>query len=272
MSLVKCPECGREISDEAKTCPGCGYGIFSHSIQEKNKIKDEITIKQEKALGRIPKLMGILFLIPPIIYFLNKVILTRMVEMFYYYHGQHLDLFMRGIAVDIIRSAGVCIIFLLISIGWFVICKTRIPSFIGLCVLSITMLGASLADIGNVVQAYRFLINMGASLELRNFIQCLAELFFYFVMFIAILMFAIVVITAFDIKVLDVVANFMIIASFVIWEITKIASATFYRLPITDVVNWVFSDLYYLSVLISFIIAFLVMKKKIRYAISEIKK
>lgn len=27
MALIKCPECGKEISDSAKTCPNCGYPI-----------------------------------------------------------------------------------------------------------------------------------------------------------------------------------------------------------------------------------------------------
>ncbi len=27
MGLIECPECGREISDRAKKCPGCGYPI-----------------------------------------------------------------------------------------------------------------------------------------------------------------------------------------------------------------------------------------------------
>lgn len=25
MALIKCPECGKEISDTAKSCPNCGY-------------------------------------------------------------------------------------------------------------------------------------------------------------------------------------------------------------------------------------------------------
>jgi len=25
MALIRCPECGREISDKATACPGCGY-------------------------------------------------------------------------------------------------------------------------------------------------------------------------------------------------------------------------------------------------------
>lgn len=24
MALIKCPECGKEISDKAKSCPNCG--------------------------------------------------------------------------------------------------------------------------------------------------------------------------------------------------------------------------------------------------------
>ena len=27
MALIKCPECGREISDKALTCPNCGFPI-----------------------------------------------------------------------------------------------------------------------------------------------------------------------------------------------------------------------------------------------------
>ena len=27
MAIIKCPECGREISDKAKICPNCGYAM-----------------------------------------------------------------------------------------------------------------------------------------------------------------------------------------------------------------------------------------------------
>ena len=33
MALVKCPECGKEISDKASNCPGCGYPIESQKIE-----------------------------------------------------------------------------------------------------------------------------------------------------------------------------------------------------------------------------------------------
>ena len=32
MALITCPECGREISDQAQTCPGCGYPIGQKRI------------------------------------------------------------------------------------------------------------------------------------------------------------------------------------------------------------------------------------------------
>lgn len=34
MALIKCPECGREISSFAKACPNCGYPIIN-DIQER---------------------------------------------------------------------------------------------------------------------------------------------------------------------------------------------------------------------------------------------
>ncbi len=49
MALIKCPGCGREISDKAASCPGCGCpsSEFFHSVYEDNrteldKIADDI--------------------------------------------------------------------------------------------------------------------------------------------------------------------------------------------------------------------------------------
>lgn len=33
MSLIKCPECGREVSDKARACPHCGFAV-SEAVQE----------------------------------------------------------------------------------------------------------------------------------------------------------------------------------------------------------------------------------------------
>lgn len=38
MALIKCPECGKEISDKAKSCPGCGCPISSSTKIVKIKL------------------------------------------------------------------------------------------------------------------------------------------------------------------------------------------------------------------------------------------
>ena len=46
MALIKCPECGREISDKALSCPACGY-----QVNKTNKIKVYVNV--------IPIILGI---------------------------------------------------------------------------------------------------------------------------------------------------------------------------------------------------------------------
>ena len=38
MALIKCPECGKEISDTVKTCPNCGYKKSKKEISKKKLI------------------------------------------------------------------------------------------------------------------------------------------------------------------------------------------------------------------------------------------
>lgn len=40
MALIKCPECGKEVSDKADVCPSCGYPI--KKVEEK-KQKESVT-------------------------------------------------------------------------------------------------------------------------------------------------------------------------------------------------------------------------------------
>lgn len=40
MAMIKCPECGKEVSENAAKCPGCGYPIKSEKKKEK-KMKEE---------------------------------------------------------------------------------------------------------------------------------------------------------------------------------------------------------------------------------------
>lgn len=44
MALVKCPECGNEISDKAKTCPACGWSNSAISARKKVNRWSVITI------------------------------------------------------------------------------------------------------------------------------------------------------------------------------------------------------------------------------------
>ena len=56
MALIKCPECGREkVSDTADACPGCGYGIKEHLINQREEKKkhtkeEERGYKKEEAV------------------------------------------------------------------------------------------------------------------------------------------------------------------------------------------------------------------------------
>lgn len=44
MALVKCPECGNEISDKAKSCPACGWSNSAVSARKKVNRWSVITI------------------------------------------------------------------------------------------------------------------------------------------------------------------------------------------------------------------------------------
>lgn len=47
MALIKCPECGKEISDKASSCPGCGYPIKQGTL-------DSSILKSEEASSDTP--------------------------------------------------------------------------------------------------------------------------------------------------------------------------------------------------------------------------
>lgn len=42
MSLIKCPECGKEISDKASSCPSCGYPINNIEVETE---QDRVNIR-----------------------------------------------------------------------------------------------------------------------------------------------------------------------------------------------------------------------------------
>lgn len=56
MSLVKCPECGREnVSDSAESCPNCGYGIKKHFDQIKRAQEIERNHQMKLNMVKMPE-------------------------------------------------------------------------------------------------------------------------------------------------------------------------------------------------------------------------
>lgn len=51
MALIKCPECGKEISDKTKKCPECGYPI--KKLNKKSGTKRKIIISLIIVIGII---------------------------------------------------------------------------------------------------------------------------------------------------------------------------------------------------------------------------
>lgn len=47
MSLIKCPECGKDnVSDSAVSCPSCGYNIQAHIVKKQKQEENEKTLQQ----------------------------------------------------------------------------------------------------------------------------------------------------------------------------------------------------------------------------------
>lgn len=55
MALIKCPECRKEVSDSAVSCPNCGYGIKTHF----EKIKEIIFVSLLEPLDYDKKINGL---------------------------------------------------------------------------------------------------------------------------------------------------------------------------------------------------------------------
>lgn len=54
MAIIKCPECGHNVSDKAKSCPNCGYVLEIDPIE-----KDDEDFNEQKSTD----LMGILIVL-----------------------------------------------------------------------------------------------------------------------------------------------------------------------------------------------------------------
>ena len=66
MSLVKCPECGSEISNQATTCPRCGASLANENVAEKSEMNE---------LDNVLDMPWLSFIFPPvgiILYFVRR--------------------------------------------------------------------------------------------------------------------------------------------------------------------------------------------------------
>lgn len=41
MAMIKCPECGKEVSDKARSCPNCGNPMTDNQL---SFVKDKLTL------------------------------------------------------------------------------------------------------------------------------------------------------------------------------------------------------------------------------------
>ncbi|MBQ9270191.1 MAG: zinc ribbon domain-containing protein [Oscillospiraceae bacterium] len=76
MALIRCPECNREISDQAAACPGCGYPLIRTSPDETEeklaavKARDRLFLKRTGLI-----LLGLIVLILALVILTTRGIL-----------------------------------------------------------------------------------------------------------------------------------------------------------------------------------------------------
>ncbi len=54
MALIKCPECGKQVSDKAEACPNCGYPVASGHSEWAWGAAPAWEADDEPALGKPP--------------------------------------------------------------------------------------------------------------------------------------------------------------------------------------------------------------------------
>lgn len=53
MALITCPECGKQISDKAECCIGCGYPLKYLKVQENSEVQTDTRTELEKLVDEI---------------------------------------------------------------------------------------------------------------------------------------------------------------------------------------------------------------------------
>lgn len=64
MALVKCPDCGKEVSTEAKACPHCGRPSTSSTPTQPTPTQPVTVVRREagayEALGAVASILGVI--------------------------------------------------------------------------------------------------------------------------------------------------------------------------------------------------------------------
>ncbi|WP_422843570.1 zinc ribbon domain-containing protein [Acidovorax sp. M2(2025)] len=55
MALVRCPECGREVSSHAPACPGCGYPLQARGAPAP---EPQGALQSQHVWGRVAMVLG----------------------------------------------------------------------------------------------------------------------------------------------------------------------------------------------------------------------
>lgn len=79
MEIIKCPECGNDVSSQVKTCPHCGYEILKEDKQTEEK-HDIPIYKNKKYISALMCIIGCMFLI---------IAITRITNDEYKFYKQH---------------------------------------------------------------------------------------------------------------------------------------------------------------------------------------
>ena len=63
MAMIKCSECGREISDKAPACPNCAYPLAQLMHSHLGGPRPSVTIEQTAKTWKALRLLGVLGMI-----------------------------------------------------------------------------------------------------------------------------------------------------------------------------------------------------------------
>ena len=71
MALIVCPECGKQVSDQAETCPNCGYPIPKYIAEQKRQAElaaEELKKAEAVAVAEkvLPSVVGIVRIKHPV--------------------------------------------------------------------------------------------------------------------------------------------------------------------------------------------------------------